>query len=170
MNVISIAQNQRSTPDKRYAELTSIAPTTFFPSVDAIRNKQRHEQPSLGSVWYINLKDKVSGFANLQANWDSYNADPISMNGISTAIQVLGQLRYSPFFSSDIIVTAFPMRDGGVQLEFDGENLSAELEINPRGEPLLLFFDNAGNLFDRIEFFELSEITTLIEDAQYAAI
>lgn len=60
------------------------------------------------------------------------------------------------------------MRDGGIQFEFDGKNICAELEINPNGDSTFILFDDERNIVDKGQLFELSELTTLLEEAQYA--
>ena len=65
-------------------------------------------------------------------------------------------------------VNVFPMRDGGIQFEFDGENICAELEINQNGDSTFILFDDDGNIIDKGLLFELSELSTLLEEAQYA--
>jgi hypothetical protein len=60
------------------------------------------------------------------------------------------------------------MRYGGIQFEFDGKYICAELEISPNGEVTFILFDNDGDIVEEDKVFELSEIPTLLEDAQYA--
>jgi hypothetical protein len=114
------------------------------------------------------LKSKIEGFAYLQQNWDSYNADAISMIAIDVAKEILNYFHNNEFLTNGIAVHVFPMRDGGIQFEFDGENICAELEINPNGDSTFILFDDEGNIIDKGQLFELSELTTLLEEAQYA--
>ena len=60
------------------------------------------------------------------------------------------------------------MRDGGIQFEFDGENICAELEINHNGDSTFILFDDDDNIIVKGQLFELSELSTLLEEAQYA--
>ncbi|MEI7725056.1 MAG: hypothetical protein WCK09_08115 [Bacteroidota bacterium] len=117
---------------------------------------------------YNNLSVKISGFSNLQSNWDSFNAEIISKVAIKTAKETLDHLNINGWLTSEIEINVFPMRDGGIQFEFDGEHICAELEINPNGDSIFILFDDDGNIIDKGQLFELSELSTLLEDAQYA--
>ena len=117
---------------------------------------------------YFNFVDTINGFSNLKTNWDSYNADAISKNAIDTAIETLNYLLSEGLLSNGINISVFPMRDGGVQFEFEGENICSELEINPSGELTFILFDDNGNIVDKWQLFELSELSTFLEEAQYA--
>lgn len=118
---------------------------------------------------YNSLSEKIRGFSNLQHNWDSYNADAVSKNAIYTAIETLNHLNSKGQLTNGFSVNVFPMRDGGIQFEFDGENMIAELEISLNGELTLIYFDDEGNVIgEPQELFELSELSTLLEEAQYA--
>ena len=59
------------------------------------------------------------------------------------------------------------MRDGGIQFEFDGEHICAELEINPNGNSTFILFDDDGTIIEKEQLFESSELSTLLEEAQY---
>lgn len=117
---------------------------------------------------YINLSGKISGFSNLQSNWDSYKAEIISNMAIKIAVETLDHLNINGLLTSEIEINVFPMRDGGIQFEFDGKHICAELEINPDGDSTFILFDNDGNIIVKGQLFELSELSTLLEDAQYA--
>ncbi len=118
------------------------------------------ESAKLQAIKYFNIADKIKGFSNLQPNWDSYQADRISKKAIETAIETLNYMRTMGFLSSEIIINAFPMRDSGIQFEFDGDNICAELEINQYGELTFILYDNEGNLIESKQILELSELLT----------
>ena len=117
-----------------------------------------------------NLQDKVKGYINLAPNWDSYSADMISFTAIKEALLVIDHLIASDIFSNGIEVNVFPMRDGGIQFEFDAEDLSAELEISPLGEMSLIVYDDEANIIDKLKICteELTEISNILSDATYA--
>ena len=117
-------------------------------------------------IKYINLKDTIYGFGRLEKNWDSFNADAISNISINTAIEALDHLNLKGYLNIDFIVYAFPMRDGGIQFEIEGENISAEIEISPEGIPTFILFNNGGDIIEKERVFELLEISTLLEVAQ----
>lgn len=116
----------------------------------------------------LRLLDRIKAFKNLKENWDSYNADPISKIAIDTALRVLYYFYTQKTLLNGISVHVFPMRDGGIQFEFDGNHISAELEISPEGEIVFLFFDHDGNIVEETKIHELSEVSTILLEAQYA--
>ena len=107
-----------------------------------------------------NLISKIEEFVHLESNWDSYNAEMISKTSISIAIKTINYLN-SIELSKGLTISVFPMRDGGIQFEFDGENISSELEINHNGE--LTFFDNEENIERKpLKIFKLTELSNLL--------
>ncbi len=117
---------------------------------------------------YNGLLEKINGFSNLQHNWDSYNADIVSKSAIYTAIETLNHLNSKGQLTNGFMVNVFPMRDGGIQFEFDGNNICAELEIDQNGDSTFILFDDDGNIIDKGQLFELSELSILLEEGQYA--
>jgi hypothetical protein len=115
-----------------------------------------------------NLRNKINGFVHLSSNWDSYNAVPISAIAINFAIETVNYLNAESILFNGLSVSVFPMRDGGVQFEFDGEHICVELEINPSGDLTFILFDEEDNIINKVQIFELEELSTLLEEAQYA--
>lgn len=141
----------------------------IFDDLENIRNTYRPESSKFQGIKYFHYADTIYGFSNLQRNWDSYDADEISKSAIDKAIETLNHLNSKGKLTNDFTVNVFPMRDGGIQFEFDGENLIAELEISPNGELTLIHFDDEGNIIGEPQkLFELSELSILLEEAQYA--
>jgi len=128
----------------------------------------RPESLKLQGIKYFRIADKISGFSKLQPNWDSYNADKISINALASALITLNVLNNQGLLSGDLRVSVFPMRDGGIQFEFDGENICAELEINQDEELTFILFDEDGNIVEKKKLFELSDLSTFLQEAQYA--
>lgn len=168
MREYTITPRHRTDQNQLFTGLISGSTASVFTDVTKIITQQRSERSEKGSMRYVDLVDKVQGLENLQPNWDSYNADAISLISIATAMKVLNYLAGASVPVEQITTNVFPMRDGGIQFEFDGEGLTAEMEIKPNGEPLFQFFDSLGNVLERIDTFELSEIPNLLEEAQYA--
>ena len=52
----------------------------------------------------------------------------------------------------------FPMRDGGIQYEFDNEYMSTELGINPDGDMLYVIYDSSGNFINEVELFDENDL------------
>ncbi|GAC1661333.1 MAG: hypothetical protein NVS9B7_29310 [Flavisolibacter sp.] len=70
------------------------------------------------------LKIEIESFSGLGKNWDSYNADEISICSIMNAHKVIDSI---PEFLDLNMVNVYPMRNGGVQIDI-GE--FKEIEIN----------------------------------------
>ena len=152
---------------------TFVIDRTFAAATENYQKVTVYQTPvyfSSSGMKYFELEERINGFQNLKANWDSYDADPISEKAISIALDVLEFLRREGILTSGIEVNVFPMRDGGIQFEFDTENLSSELEINPKGDLMFLMFDeNADLIYQKpLKIYELSELSTLLEETEYA--
>lgn len=127
-----------------------------------------YDSPQLSKyheIKYFKFRDAINGYANLQENWDSYNANPVSNNSIEISLEVLNYLLFSGILSKGIYVNVFPMRDGGIQFEFDGDNICAELEINQNGELTFIQFDCEGNIIKEQQLFELLELSILLKES-----
>jgi hypothetical protein len=146
---------------------------TFESSLDHFyydRKKTTIPLSNSKGIQLYNLQNIVNGYCNLSENWDSYGADPISHTAIKAALIVIDQLKRSDIFSEGIEVNVFPMRNGGIQFEFDAEGVCAELEIDVLGEMTLITYDAEANILDRQIIYgeELTEISNLLTDASYA--
>jgi len=126
------------------------------------------------SIKLINLKDRINGFKSLKANWDSYNAEPISKYAIYAAIDLLSSLNKKGYlsFDSGINVNIFPMRDGGIQFDIDNLDFSIEIEIDIKGDLSLLHFNNNRDIVEEkksIDIYELAYILDGITENLYYA-
>jgi hypothetical protein len=80
----------------------------------------------------ISLKqalDSLTGYLNLERNWDSYDADPISALAVSLAQALLLMLdrKHSGQYSNRLFHAA-PSPDGGVSLEWKRRRTESSLE------------------------------------------
>lgn len=116
----------------------------------------------------LELANKVKQFYNLPSNWDSYNADKISYHAIEIALQVIARLSIDGLLSSNIDINVFPMRDGGIQFEFDDKDLSYELEIFPEGELRFIEYDEEGDVEEENEDFNLYDLKDKLLGLEYA--
>ncbi len=167
MNATLLAQPY-STNELRIQKL--VLAYTFSANRGVLFSHFSYQTPVTTSIKFIQafeLKTRIMGFAHLEQDWDGYNAEPISLPSIATALDVLHQLENDRMFSGKISIHVFPMRNGGIQYEFDAENLSVELEIDINGSMLFIVFDEKGNITDRAPLFdyELSALSYTLEDA-----
>jgi len=163
-----ISQKFHTSNNELILSFVSGSTASVFEDSENITNTYRPQSSQLHGIKYFNYADTIYGFINLKKNWDSYDADVISINAIDSAIEILNHLNHKGQLANDIAVNVFPMRDGGIQFEFDGENICAELEINPNGDSIFILFDDDGNIIDKGQLFELSELSTLLKEAEYA--
>lgn len=168
MNQQTLSQKFKPSSNELILRFVSGSTASVFEYSENITNTYRPESSKLQGINYFHFSDTINGFANLQHNWDSYDADMISKVSIDTSIETLNHLYNKGILSIGIKISVFPMRDGGIQFEFDGDNICAELEINQNGELTFILFDDDGNIVDKGQLFELSELSTLLEEAEYA--
>lgn len=137
---------------------------------EMIFNERHPESSKVEGIRFYNLEETILGFEKLKYNWDSYQAEPVSQTAVAISLQVLNELRKNRVLSESICVNVFPMRDAGIQFEFDDDNFSAELEINSQGEMKYILFDNESSKVSEtpIYGYELSELSNLLEESIYA--
>lgn len=162
--VVHTFQSVVKEPDFSYQ--TGRFPLMFDNSYN-ITNSFIPDSSKFKGIKYFNFAEKISEFSKLHSNWDSYNADPISQDAITTALKTLTFLNSKGILSSGITVSVFPMRDGGIQFEFDSGLFCAELEITINGELIFILFDNKDNIVEEKQLFELSELSTLLDELEY---
>jgi hypothetical protein len=78
---------------------------------------------------------KIRSFAELRPDWDSYGAAAISHLAIQSAIELVQKpafIQLLPYYSPRL--AAFPLRNGGIQLDLNGGKAPLEIEIAPSGE------------------------------------
>ena len=92
------------------------------------------------------VHERISGFAALEPDWDSYGAERPSANAIRTAHQVLDDLviLYAGRFGGKALpFWASPLPSGGVQLEWRAA--ASELEVEVRSNGRLAFLLQKGH-------------------------
>lgn len=80
---------------------------------------------------------RLEELSRLPANWDSYDADPISKNALDRARELLLTLRAAleeSLGDAFIPVNIAPIADGGVQLEWEQGGSYLEVELSTESE------------------------------------
>lgn len=101
-------------------------------------------------ILFESFSSSLNEYKNLDHNWDGYNAEKPSLPAIEYAKKIIKYLILhgikNPFL--------YPMRNGGVQIEFQEHTNNFEIEINPDKSIILLVFDNQDNLIREQTFNE----------------
>lgn len=135
---------------QKYKEQISIIEST---TDNLMKYFDQNENPRISEI-----KNRIYDFKHLKDNWDSYHAEKISEGSIIFAIQLIMILE----LNNITVDEAFPMRDGGVQIEKDDGNASIEIEISPDYKITLLVFDRKSDLkFEAV--YEIKNIAKLLD-------
>lgn len=98
--------------------------------------------------------DRINDFAELnQQGWDNDDANPVTEIAIEKAIELV-DLNFKYF--DDVYV--FPMREGGVQFEYE----EIEIEIGPDGVITCILFDKEYNVIYN-EIVNETELETILK-------
>lgn len=117
---------------------------------------------------------RLKSLSELESDWDSYGAEPISSSSIHLALQFLVVLRNvfagisnekSNGLSQKIEPYAIiPVPNGGVQLEWRGSTKDLELEVEPTGVFSYLLIDKhtSGKTFKEQSGVSLAQAIGLV--------
>jgi hypothetical protein len=163
-----IPQKFRFSNNDPILKFISSSSASAFENFEEIISDREPESQNIQNIKYFQYEDRIRGFSNLGSNWDSYNADIITNHAINKAIETLNYLERKGQLANESIISIFPIRDGGIQFEFDSKKACAELEISPIGDLNFVSFDDEGNIVTKEKLFEVSGLTTLLEESQHA--
>ena len=93
------------------------------------------------------VRQRISGFADLEPNWDSYGADSPSAEAIQAAQLYLDDLvdLYAGRFAEKVLpFWASPLPSGGVQLEWRAPRAELEVEVDSNGRLAFLLQKGHG--------------------------
>ena len=151
--------------DKKYSKKDEKPLRLNEPDVHYYSNETLPKFDNLSSE---NLLNKIDGFHNLDSDWDSYGAEPITEIALDTAKKIVQLISTENYFSQKAEINVFPMRDGGVQFEFDRDISSAELEISPKGMLTFILFDDKSNVLKQEQLLEVSDLSIFLNKFAYA--
>jgi hypothetical protein len=123
----------------------SITGRTLVAGVRTVATRPEELLVAQVPTWLPNVVTKLAALLDLQSNWDSHGARPISMTTARNALELLLRLRDLCLPSPNVVPTA----QGGIQFEWSRAGLELELELEPRGTMVALFDDS-----DRAESWE----------------
>lgn len=82
-------------------------------------------------------RSEIEGFSDLQADWDSYGAEPIPKRAIDAAAGLLISIqRWAGFLPATFVAPYFvaPLASGGVQIEWRGVDRAIEVVVRSETE------------------------------------
>lgn len=153
------------TDSKKWAFFSTGSTISHFIGISTLTRETVH-QPGLDKN-YLRLYNTINSFSQLHSNWDSYNADPISETAIAQAFTILRHLQVIDILSSGIEINVFPMRDAGVQFEFDSEGLTSELEIDKEGKMKYIEYSENGEVLNEESFSDYRNIEDVLTISEY---
>lgn len=90
------------------------------------------------------ILSRLAEFQQLEENWDGYNADPI----LNSTLELANNIAKYLIASKVKIDFCVPMRNGGVQFEFNLGN-DCEIEVHPNGDIYFLNYDEYSNIANK---------------------
>lgn len=114
------------------------------------------------------VHERISGFAALEPDWDSYGAERPSAEAIRTAQQVLDDLviLYARRFGEKVLpFWASPLPSGGVQLEWRAPASELEVEVDSNGKLAFLLQRGHGAAaeYQEGEDASLEDVASLLD-------
>src|SRR6476619_5448484 len=79
--------------------------------------------------WYVDSLETVRRLGNMGEGWDGYNSPSIPLKTTIAANYILSLVSQLRVWAPHIA----PVPGGGIQLEWDSDNRSLEIEIHPEG-------------------------------------
>lgn len=100
---------------------------------------------------------QLQGFARLEPDWNSYDAEPVTQAAITVATDLLKQVARIARVRPDFVA---PLANGGVQLEWaDG---AAEMAVRISPHQTLAYLHTEGNTYIEKDDVPLSEVVSLV--------
>jgi hypothetical protein len=124
-------------------------------------------QATLTDVSLDPILERLTQLAQLEPDWDSYGALPVSAVAFVKACQLLIDVKYSlsPLVGEGILPSdAAPIADGSLQLEWRGPHGKLEVEIKPdmNFSYLLIKGEGSERKFEEKNQVSLSEVLNVV--------
>lgn len=124
-------------------------------------------QATLIDVSLDPILERLTQLTQLEADWDSYGALPVSSVAFVKACQLLIDVKYSlaPLVGERILPSdVAPIADGSLQLEWHGPHGKLEVEIKPDLDFSYLLIKGEGSerTFEEKNQVSLSEVLNMV--------
>ena len=105
--------------------------------------------------WLSDTLNRLSELSTLQADWDSYGGQPISIRAIAAGLNLLGSILAINAPTPSVV----PKSNGGVQFEWHCSGIDFEVAIEP-DETVSASFENValGDEWDREPVTDIDEL------------
>ncbi|MBE9130114.1 MULTISPECIES: hypothetical protein [unclassified Coleofasciculus] len=158
--------HQKSRGTSRVDYLT---PTPVLPKASVVleaNQKNKLWQKTSSQISLAPIFKRLKELAQLEADWDSYGAEPVSSVAIVTAFELLDALREQLSRKVRELLPQFiaPLVDGGLQLEWSGQQGELEVEIDPNGDLGYVLIEGQGTnrKFKEQHQVSLNEVLNLL--------
>lgn len=89
----------------------------------------------------------LRSFLTLPADWDSYGAQPVQTAAVEEALVLLQDADFLQLLpAQQPRLAAYPLSNGGVQLDVNGGHWPLEIEVSPDGQIEFTFFGPANEV------------------------
>jgi hypothetical protein len=124
-------------------------------------------QAALTNVSLDTILERLTQLTQLEPDWDSYGALPVSPVAFVKACQLLIDVKYSlsPLVGDRLLpYDAAPIADGSLQLEWRGPHGKLEVEIKPDLDFSYLLIEGEGSerKFEEKDRVSLSEVLNVM--------
>lgn len=93
------------------------------------------------------MESQINALRRLRPGWDGHRADPVSDEAVGSVVRLISR------FVSELSLPpmAFPIPDGGFQLEWHAGPQSVEVEVDGAGEAHVFATDESGRILVNTE-------------------
>jgi hypothetical protein len=106
-----------------------------------IEIRVRARDGNLRRTWLAaHMEDRLNALLRLRLGWDGYRAQPLSMDAVEAAVDVL----FGMADDLSLPPQLFPLPDGGIQMEWHADGEDLEIEVDPAGSAHVLATDASG--------------------------
>ncbi len=105
-------------------------------------------------------EEQLNSLLRLRPGWDGYRARPLTMEATKTAVDIL----FAIVDDLSLPPQIFPLRDGGIQLEWHSGDEDIEIEVDAAGRAHVLATDAKGEIVLNEEL-DRGRVLDLIKEA-----
>lgn len=160
MSIKAVELNKSAISD-RIIELNK-----HFIIISLVETKDMHRKRNSTSkdLKYISLHKKLEAFRDQIIDEEIANA-MYSSNAIEIGRVIIDKLKDEELIEHNVAIHVFPMPNGGFQIELDGEDVKADIEINQDESIIFTRYEGEHNNVTE-EHYSIGSIGLLIDSIQ----